>query len=202
MAAHKTLHWHGVSSPAQSLTYPSSMHDSRAHTHALSDSRSLPPSLSCGLLACASRHLCCAACRSLARASSRSTWCVPVTGLAVTGVLVHYVWRSNGTDVLSHVHSLAKRAQEPVALRWLRFVLPDRRKTREWHSSGSACVSSWYACCCCVWLQPTASAIGGTQCMLHHGTESARSFARGTLWLWTLRCCSVTCVSLHARGVV
>ena len=26
--------------------------------------------------------------------------------------------------------------------------------------------------------------------MLHHGTELARSLGRGTLWLWTLRCCS------------
>jgi hypothetical protein len=63
-------------------------------------------------------------------------------------------------------------------------------------------VSSWYACCCCVWLQPTSSALGGTQCIRNHGTELARSFARGTLWLWTLRCCSDTCVSLRACGVM
>jgi hypothetical protein len=64
--------------------------------------QTLPPVLSCGLLACFSRHMCCGACRSLARASSRSTWCVPVTG-----VLVQYMWEVNGTGVLCHVHSLA-----------------------------------------------------------------------------------------------
>ncbi len=38
--------------------------------------------------------------------------------------------------------------------------------------------------------------------MLNHGTGLARSFVRGTLWLWTLRCFSDTCVSLLARGVM
>jgi hypothetical protein len=72
----------------------------------LTPTPSLPPSLSRGLLACVSRHARAHVllCRSLARASSRSTWCV-----RLVGVLVQYVWRAHGTRVSCHVRRLTNR---------------------------------------------------------------------------------------------
>ena len=91
--AHHTLHRHGVSSPVQSVTHPSSMHSSHKHAHSPSLSRSLPPSLSCGLLACFPRHLCCGAGRWRERRTDRRGAC------PCLGVLVPYMW---GSMVLAH----------------------------------------------------------------------------------------------------
>ena len=91
--AHHTLHRHGVSSPVQSVTHPSSMHSSHKHAHSPSLSRSLPPSLSCGLLACFPRHLCCGAGRWRERRPDRRGAC------PCLGILVRYMWRSM---VLAH----------------------------------------------------------------------------------------------------
>jgi hypothetical protein len=93
MAAHQTLHWHGVFSGSE--PHPSFEHAQLARTHTRPLRQSLPPAVSVPWSArvLLSAHV--LWCRSLARASSRSTWCVPVTG-----VLVQYMRRSNGTGVL------------------------------------------------------------------------------------------------------
>jgi hypothetical protein len=127
----KRCTWHGGVSPVQSVTHTLE-HAQLAHKHAHSPSvsRSLRPSLPCGLRVLRAAHV--RLCRSLARASSRSKWCVPTTG-----VLVQYVW----TDANSRVAILG------FSLRV--FVVPLlRRRVATSYLMGtrgySMHASSWY----------------------------------------------------------
>jgi hypothetical protein len=69
--------------------HPSFEHAQLARTHTRPLRQSLPPAVSVPWSARMRLSAHVLWCRSLARASSRSTWCVPVTG-----VLVPYMWRS------------------------------------------------------------------------------------------------------------
>ncbi len=91
-------------------------------------------------------------CRSLARASSRSTWCVPCE--AVTGVLN---W---GT----HCYSTC-------GLEVCCGVLPTRTRAA---ILAAVCVCPRYPRCCCVWLQPSSWALRGAHRIRKNGSKCSR----------------------------
>jgi hypothetical protein len=168
------LHRHCMFSPVHSVRRPSSI-TARTHSHFPSVSRSLPPSLSRGLLACFARHARAHVlwCRSLARASSRSTWCVRATGVLNWGTSTVRV-EVNGTGVLCNSHSLT------ALLCWTTY------SSSVVGGLVAEANSSSDPRGLCVFMVPllllrvaSSWVLKGTQCEFN-GTKSARSFARRT----------------------